>query len=76
MLLINILKQETEKSFENRFISTEIAETSEAPIFEVDSNVLVKLLAALNECSEWGQGKSKYVALNHHHKSTLYSFHS
>jgi AP-1 complex subunit beta-1 len=34
---------------------TEISETSERPVFTIDSGILNKLLAALNECTEWGQ---------------------
>lgn len=33
----------------------EIQETSSRPIFEISSNILAKLLTALNECTEWGQ---------------------
>ena len=35
---------------------SEISEAADSPIFQVTSSVLVKLLAALNECTEWGQG--------------------
>eukprot|EP00300_Choanocystis_sp_HF-7_P036445 c52291_g1_i1.p1 GENE.c52291_g1_i1~~c52291_g1_i1.p1 ORF type:complete len:906 (+),score=209.44 c52291_g1_i1:57-2774(+) len=34
---------------------TEIQETSGHQVFEIDKNVLHKLQAALNECTEWGQ---------------------
>lgn len=37
---------------------SEISETAEG-VFTVTSSILVKLLAALNECTEWGQGKSR-----------------
>ncbi|XP_020215040.1 beta-adaptin-like protein C [Cajanus cajan] len=33
----------------------EIQESSSRPIFEITSNILAKLLTALNECTEWGQ---------------------
>lgn len=36
---------------------SEIAEASDSQVFEVTSSILIKLLAALNECTEWGQGK-------------------
>eukprot|EP00252_Welwitschia_mirabilis_P025693 TRINITY_DN8150_c0_g1_i1.p1 TRINITY_DN8150_c0_g1~~TRINITY_DN8150_c0_g1_i1.p1 ORF type:complete len:901 (-),score=194.71 TRINITY_DN8150_c0_g1_i1:398-3100(-) len=45
----------------------EIQESSSRPIFEITSHTLFKLLAALNECTEWGQvfildALSKYKA--------------
>lgn len=33
----------------------EIQESSSKPVFDITNNVLFKLLAALNECTEWGQ---------------------
>ncbi|PHT34161.1 Beta-adaptin-like protein C [Capsicum baccatum] len=35
-----------------------IQESSSIPIFEITSHTLSKLLTALNECTEWGQGYS------------------
>lgn len=34
---------------------TEISDASSRPVFQVNQNTLFKLLAALNECTEWGQ---------------------
>ena len=36
---------------------SEIAETSGKDVMKISASVLQKLLAALNECTEWGQGK-------------------
>ncbi len=33
----------------------EISEASNKDVFQINSNMLQKLLAALNECTEWGQ---------------------
>lgn len=34
---------------------SEIGDTSGRDVMEIDTSVLQKLLAALNECTEWGQ---------------------
>ena len=34
---------------------SEIGDTSGQDVMEIDTSVLQKLLAALNECTEWGQ---------------------
>eukprot|EP00271_Cylindrocystis_brebissonii_P008738 TRINITY_DN23223_c0_g1_i1.p1 TRINITY_DN23223_c0_g1~~TRINITY_DN23223_c0_g1_i1.p1 ORF type:complete len:946 (-),score=253.65 TRINITY_DN23223_c0_g1_i1:1026-3863(-) len=34
---------------------SEIQESSSKPVFEINNSTLFKLLAALNECTEWGQ---------------------
>ena len=39
----------------------EISEASAKDVFHIDNAMLGKLLAALNECTEWGQGESKSI---------------
>lgn len=38
---------------------SEIGDTSGRDVMEIDTSVLQKLLAALNECTEWGQVETK-----------------
>lgn len=38
---------------------SEIGDTSGRDVMEIDTTVLQKLLAALNECTEWGQASEE-----------------
>lgn len=38
---------------------SEIGDTSGRDVMEIDTSVLQKLLAALNECTEWGQVRER-----------------
>ena len=40
----------------------EIQELSGKEVFEVTNTIVFKLLAALNECNEWGQVTSLFLA--------------
>lgn len=62
----------TEKVVANAVAAlSEIGDTSGRDVMEIDTSVLQKLLAALNECTEWGQVKKRRLGWREQNLSKL-----